>query len=157
MDSVKLQLKKIIKERTAESTKVRQEIEALKWKPEALAEVRSAQAKRDGSGRKTSGRKSLKAFRRPETGQDRYHLWNDKRSLRHEARTALLAYGVYRGVPYVRIEQKCAEGNKPSAWAIHSFLEAHLSKEAAATFTKEALQTWLDGGEAPRLASQEAA
>ena len=156
MDNVKSQLKKIIKEKAAEGTKVRQEIESLKWKPEAMAEVRSARTKRDESGRKTSGKKALKAFRRPETGQERYHLWNDKRSVGYDARIALLAYGVYRGMPYARIE-KCADTNKPSAWTLHNFLAAYLSKEAAAAFTKETIQGWLDGGEAPRFASEEAA
>lgn len=151
MKTVFAQLKKDIKENASEGRRIALQIEELKWKPGALAEVQAARAKKDASGRRVTGKKALKAFRRPETGLERYGLWGEKRSVGYEARMKLLAYGMLRGLPYLCIEKKCHDLNKPSAYALRSYLAIYLTKEQMALFPESAIKAWLEGGEAPKL------
>lgn len=149
MNSERMQLKSEIKDFADQGRKLRQEIAELKWKPEALAEVRATLALPSD---KATGRKDkLKAWRRPETGPERSQLWNSKRDNGRYARHYLLAYGALRGLAYTRMEAKCEPTNKPSASWIRSIAATYLGKgsEGAAVWTEEATQAWLDGAESP--------
>lgn len=125
------------------SVDIRSQINVLRWKPGSEAIVKASRAK-DASGRKTVGKKALKAHRRPETGQERYCLWYEKRSLRSDIRELMLAYGLLRGAPYKKLEAKCDEGNAPYVTAIVK----HLT-DRGLPITKAEVTAWLEGGPAP--------
>jgi hypothetical protein len=145
MKNAKNTLKQLIKEQADNGRRIRLEIQALKWK-EGCPPVQ-----RDASGRKVTGKKALAAFRRPETGPQRFGLWDDKRSEGHYARIYLLLLGMLRGRPYKSIEAKCHPWKTMTARSLHKSLGNVLDAEQMAHFPEPAIKAWLDGGEAPKL------
>jgi len=80
---------------------------------------------------------------RQSKGLDRYHLWNEKRSLGVDARCTLLAYACLRGRLYTQIEAKNHEGNEPSATYVHDILSQVLDDTRKAEWTPERVRAWL--------------
>jgi len=149
-----VQLKKAVCEKATEGREIRKQIEALTWKEGSLPEVQAIRSKRDASGHCVAGKRALKEFRRPETGPERFDLWNQKRWAGWEARTALLAYGLVRGRAYKTIEASCAPGNEPSSYNILKLLEGILP---SGKVTEAVIKEWLKGGPAPALIEKEKA
>lgn len=95
-------LKCLVKKQAEAKRVLRERVSALKWKTLPLPSIT-----RDSDGRKISGKKALKAFRRPETGPERDALraayqFPD----RAKARATLLAYGLLQGMPYASMESR---------------------------------------------------
>lgn len=151
MNTVKVKLQEIVRKSAARSVAIRKEIHDLAWTPGSEEDVRRILSERNSDGQRLNGKKALAPFRRPETGQDRYCLWNEKRAEGCTARMALLALWMLRGRPYSAIEPKVAKGNEPSTWGIWSVL-----KQAGAEVDKKLIQAWLEGGAAP-VVTKEAA
>jgi hypothetical protein len=152
MKNVLKRLRQEIKDKAVAGNQVRRAIESLAWKEGSAPQVQAIRSKRDASGHRVEGKKSLKKFRRPETGPERYSLWDEKRSVGSGARIYLLLYGMLRGRPYLSIEKKCDEA--PSAYLLGITVAQVLGQDRA---TQKDIQAWLDGGEAPSLAGREAA
>lgn len=146
------QLRQEIRGKAEEGGRIRRAIEALVWKEGSLPEVQAIRSKRDASGHRVEGKKALKKYRRPETGPDRYSLWDEKRGVGSGARIYLLLYGMVRGRTYQSIERKCDE--PPSSYLLWINLAKLLGQDRT---TQKDIQAWLDGGEAPSLAGREAA
>lgn len=151
METAYVTLRTELKTQIEKCVAIRAEITSLCWKPGSEEAVRAIRAQRDSSGSKVSGRKALKPYRRPETGQVRYHLWYDKRDAGQRTRDLMLAYGLLRGTPYKSIEQKCKEGNAPYSGSIAAILARH-----GLPITASQVKSWLEGGPAP-VWKQEAA
>ena len=104
---------KILREKTkasaAEGSTLRSSISRLTWKdtPEAQEALRTVRAARKAGGRQTLGKRLLKPYRRPETGSERYDLWNSKRTTGFETRHLLLAMGLLKETPYSKMEPGC--------------------------------------------------
>ena len=141
----------------AEGSAIRARITGLRWKdtPEAQDALRTVrEAKRTG-GRRTLGKRFLKPHRRPETGNQRYALWNDKRDVGSNARYCLLAMGFLKDRPYRTLEP---EGSKlpPYAYAIVPGLIQEALEDQAdlkAELTEQRIADWLKG----TISKQEAA
>lgn len=145
MKNAKNTLKQLIKDQAENGRKIRLEIQALKWK-EGRPPVQ-----KDVSGRKVTGKKALKAFRRPETGPQRFGLWDAKRSEGYLARVYLLLLGLLRGRTYLSIEAKVHPWNKMSARTLHKSLGNVLDAEKMTHFSEAGIKAWLEGGEAPKV------
>ncbi len=166
MNIVNAALKNEIKEAVETSRAIRAQINRLKWKPEGRVQVATILAQRRyenslfGKGLpvaevmksisfKGNGKADLKPFRRPETGPERYSLWDDKREAGEHARYLLLAYGALRGRSYARVEPKCAENNKPSAYMIWNAMPDHVYPGPDSTWTEKNIEAWLKGTPLP--------
>lgn len=88
---------------------IRRQIQELSWKPGSMPEVARLRSERDADGKRLHGNKALKPFRRPETGPDRYRLWDEKRGRKDEARVHNVLYGMLRGRKYAQIERNPAD------------------------------------------------
>jgi hypothetical protein len=144
MKNAKKTIKQHIKGKAEEGQKLRLEIQTLKWK-EGKPPVQ-----RDASGRKVTGKKALKAFKRPETGPQRFGLWDDKRSVGSITRVWLLLLGLLRGRPYRSIEAKVHPWNVMSAKTLHRWLADVLPSEQMTPYNEAAIKAWLDGAPAPK-------
>lgn len=80
---------------------------------------------------------------RKSSGLDRYHLWNEKRSIGTDARYALLAYACIRGVPYERVEARCGAFNNPSATRVFDVMVKALDEDIKASWSPEPVRAWL--------------
>lgn len=76
-------------------------------------------------------------------GLKRDKLWHKKRALGCYNREHLIAYGLLRGVPYEKIENKCAKNNKPSVDKIYVLIKQHGGWTAQKEFTPEKILTLL--------------
>ena len=142
------QLKAIVCENSAKGRDFRKQIQSLSWKDGTLSEVQKLKSLRDGANHRVNGKRSVKAFRRPETGNERSMLWGYKRNAAMTTRDSLLAYGMLRGRAYKTLELKCAPGNAPSAYGISEVLEGiSLVKE----ISRELIEKWLDGEAVPSI------
>jgi len=72
---------------------------------------------------------------RSSSGDDRWNLWEEKRSLGSRTRHILLAYAYLRNRPY-HVAEKCSLNNQPSLGAVLN----QLRNQA----TKESVSSWLD-------------
>lgn len=134
-----------------EGREIAAKIRILPWKEGSKAEVAALRAQRCSLGRRVVGKKALKPFRRPETGEERSGLWDDKRKVGHYTRTLGLCKGIWRGRSYASMEQKCAQGNRPSPSYLASVLHEFLPEHAKVDFTDAAIEKWLDGSPAPKV------
>jgi hypothetical protein len=149
MKNAKQTIKQLIKDRASEGRDLRLGIQALKWKEE------KPPVQRDVSGRKVTGKKALKAFRRPETGPQRASLWVDKRWVGSNARVYFLLLGLLRGRPYKTIEAKCHPWNKMGSGLLYKTLGNVLDKGLMVHFPETAIKAWLEGEPAPKLLVEE--
>ena len=147
MDSVYLRLKNFVKHYVSLSRQTRAEIAQLKWKPEHAEEARRLQ-RVPSTIAPTGRKKTLKGWARPETGPQRYSLWDEKRSLGRGARTAHLLYAIIRGIPYVKVESNAK--TRPWAKGLHAALQPHLTKEQGALLSVPSIEKWLDGEPIPQ-------
>lgn len=135
-------LKNRIKESASEGSEIHSKIAALKWKPGRPL------VQRDESGRKISGKKAWKAFRRPETGYERHCLWSDKRSVKQDARWNQVVYGMLRGRAYRSLEPKTRPGNElHPRWLLGTL--NHAAGDVPHGITEAEIKAWLEGGPSP--------
>lgn len=147
MDSVRLQLKNSVKQLANDGINVRKEIFNLKWKPETASEARALLAL-SGQDPAASGRKKkLREMARPETGPQRYKLWDDKRAIKSVTRTMQLAYAFVRGALYRSVEPKC--DSAPWGSSIFFRIQDCLSEDQQDLLSEKAVHDWLDGAEVP--------
>jgi hypothetical protein len=67
-----------------------------------------------------------------------------KRGLGVDARHHLLAYGFFRGVPYLKMERACRDDNRPNAQAILNILAVHVHPwQLEKQYTLEKINAWL--------------
>lgn len=67
-----------------------------------------------------------------------------KRGLGVDGRHHLLAYGLFRGVPYLKMERSCRDDNRPSAQTIQNILAVHVpSWVLERMFSLEKINAWL--------------
>lgn len=92
------------------------EIRELAWKPGSLPEVQRLRSERDVDGRRAHGHKALKPYRRPETGSERWSLWESKRSGARQVRDRLVLLGLLRGRSYQSIERSTRNEALDSEW-----------------------------------------
>jgi hypothetical protein len=100
--------KREIKNYVEQSRSLRQEIRSLKWKPgveEQFGKIAHARRSLDHVAL-GAARAGLKAYRRPETGDQRYDLWSRKRSTASQIRALSLVYAILRGRQYKTVEPK---------------------------------------------------
>jgi len=142
--NAKKQIKQLIKDKAEEGTKLRKEIQSLKWKEGCPP------TQRDAYGRKVTGKRATKAFRRPETGPQRDSLWWEKRNVGSVTRVWLLLLGLLRGRPYKSIEAKVHPWNVVSAKTLHRWLADVLPSEQMTTYNEAVIRAWLDGAPAPK-------
>lgn len=133
-----------------ESVDLRNQINALRWKPGTQEVVKALRSERQ-DGKRLKGKKALKPYRQPETGQERYALKYQKRWKGADIREWGLMYGLLRGMDYKRIEPKCLEGNEPSAWSL-----AQNFKKLGVGITEADIKAWFKGGPAPARQEQAA-
>jgi hypothetical protein len=138
----------------AEGSAFRATISSLKWKdtPEAQDALRTVREAKGAGGRRTIGKRLLKPHRRPETGNQRYALWNDKREVGFSARHCLLAMGFLKERPYRTLEP---EGSSyPSISTIHDLIQEALGDNEAlkAELSEQRIADWFKA-----TAKQEAA
>jgi hypothetical protein len=124
-----------------EAQGIRRKIRSLKWKDtpgaqEAFRQVR--ESKRPGTP-KCHGKRFLKPFRRPETGSERFWLRDASLADRREIRHTHLAIGLLMERPYLSMEPKCHESNKPSCAYILDLIHEALGENEAlkAEWTQE--------------------
>jgi hypothetical protein len=123
--------------------KLRRAIRDLEWKDGVLPEVKKIRSQVDSSGRRTAGKKALKAFRRPETGPERSELWMSKQGESHYARCALLAYGMLRGRAYKTLESSVRDGNGVNCYGVRDALSRALPEGKQVTIKQ--IQEWISG------------
>ncbi len=121
----------------AVGTGISREIQSLAW---ASGRPPGLPVTRDGQGHRTSGKRALKPYRRPETGPQRYTLWNEKRSAGEISRYLGLALGFLRGRPYLTIEK--TTDTPVSGSYLHRVLVHHLPGEE---ISREDIDRWLAG------------
>jgi hypothetical protein len=134
-------LKQKFKTLATEGHGIRQKIHVLSWKdtPEAKEALRTLREAKKAGGRKTLGKRFLKPHKRPETGSERWSLWDAKRGTGHEARHCLLAMGLLKETPYLVMERTCHEDHKPSCAYILDLIHEALGDDEAlkAEWTQE--------------------
>ena len=86
------------------------------------------------------------------SGQDRYNLWDEKRSYGSTTRALLLAYACLRGVPYRAVERK---SDPHTMWWVPGAIQKMAEKHGH-ELTKEQIQAWFKV-EAPAVTPEVAA
>lgn len=142
MKTALIQLKSFVAECSKVCQETRVKIQNLSWKEGTLSSVREVLSKRNASGFRVNGHKSVKCFRRPETGTQRSNLWAGKRDRGFEVRHGLLALAYARGRAYTTVERRCRAGNEASAYTIFTYL-TNMAPELGAT--RDQVQAWLKG------------
>lgn len=128
------------------------QIQSLKFRSADAAKQYGVLSKAKGNA---SVRAERKALRCPESGAERYDLWNQKRRQGDLSRHHMLAIGFLRGRAYLTMEKACAETNKPSAKWIHNTVTAafQLAGEVC-PWTQDHIKTWLAGEVAAEAAAE---
>jgi hypothetical protein len=134
---------------------VSRNIQSLKWKEGSLPEVQRLRSAKNERGQKINGNRSLKPYRRPETGSERNRLWTQKRSLGSTTREYLLLYAMLRGKAYSTVESKCKEENYPCIYGMSVSLEKHF-KDKKCPIGMDEINEWVKGGPAPQLVEEAA-
>lgn len=129
---------------------VSRRIQDLKWKEGSLPEVQRLRSVKNESGQRVNGKRSLKPYRRPETGDERNRLWTEKRGLGYTTREYLLLYAMLRGRTYKSVEAKCKEENYPSTYGMACILEGYFG-DTKCPIGMDAIHEWVEGGPAPQL------
>ena len=86
MNTVIKQIHAELRNTVASTIKVSHQIHTLKWKEGSLPEVKRIRSERNPQNQRINGKRALKPFRRPETGDERNRLWAEKRDLGATAR-----------------------------------------------------------------------
>jgi hypothetical protein len=98
-------------------------------------------------------RAERKALKRPETGPERYQLWNEKRGQGDVTRHQSLSVGFLRGVPYLTMERACDPRNQPSSRWIHEAIVEAFGQETC-PYTQENVEAWLAGAVSAEVAAE---
>lgn len=72
---------------------------------------------------------------------ERYDAWDRKRGYGYDTRHILLAYGMFKGLPYSAIEKKTREDNPP---AVH-FIRWYAESVAGIKLGEDVVTRWLGG------------
>jgi len=110
------------------------------------------------NGLAQEGKKSRIRISRAKTQEAVWPLAYRKHLIGREARNHLLAYAFLRGIPYRKVEPKCSEFNKPTAFSIFKVVEQHAptyimydpyTKTGGGGYkaTQEDVQSWLTSEE----------
>jgi hypothetical protein len=112
-----------------DTLEISRKIQSLKWKEGSLPEVKRIRSIKNELGQKINGKHSLKPYRRPETGNERNHLWTEKRAIGFTTREYLLLWAMLRGRAYKTVEAKCKEENYPSTYGMACILEGYFGDD----------------------------
>lgn len=92
-------------------------------------------------------RKCIAVAARAKKEKSVWSFCDTKRGLGADARHHLLAYGFFRGVPYLKMERTCRDDNKPSAQSILNVLAVHVHPwQLEKQYTLEKINAWLADG-----------
>jgi hypothetical protein len=70
----------------------------------------------------------------------RMHHWLVKRQIGDDARSHMLAYGILRGISYLKMEPNCRADNSPNAQRIFEIVKAHSDFWSAKKLTIETIK-----------------
>ena len=155
MDTVTKKLRFELVKNIQATLEVSRSIQGLKWKEGSLPEVQRLRSVKNERGQKVNGKRSLKPYRRPETGDERNRLWTQKRSLGYTTREYLLLYAMLRGKAYATVESKCKEENYPCTYGMSLILEKFFADTKCPIGMGE-INEWVKGGPAPQLIEEAA-
>lgn len=130
-------------------------IQGLKWKEGSLPEVQRLRSTKNEQGQRINGNRSLKPYRRPETGPERNHLWTKKRGFGYKTREYLLLWAMLRGRAYKTVEAKCKEENYPCTYGMVKILEGYFS-DSRCPIGMDEINNWVKGEAAPKLVEEAA-
>lgn len=91
-------------------------------------------------------RKQIEAARSATDGIDRCAwLYSCKRRIGNDTRAWLLAYAMWRGVPYLAVEPKCRVGNEPTSARVLDHLALVLPQNGVENeaWTRGRVEAWL--------------
>ena len=117
-------------------------IRNLAWTPGSEQAVANLRAAVSQSHWKVAGKKTLKRFRRPETGSERNLLHMVKLTRSVDIRYKLLALAMLRNVAYTQVEKSTS---RPPDWSI-LLRTLHMEFDRAniaPLYSKEDVQDWL--------------
>lgn len=146
-----MQLKTEICSLALAGTETRKQLQGLVCKEDSQEAVSKLRAQRDADGHRVVGKKSLKLYRRPETGAERDELWNCKRATGKKARVALLTYGLLRGRAYSTMEGNGTIQPYDLSWNIRACLDRYCKWDADRNTKKTLIEAWLKGEVAPKI------
>jgi hypothetical protein len=150
MNTVMQKLRTELVESIQATLEISREIQSLKWKESSQSEVKRLRSVKDEKGRKVNGNRSLKPYRRPETGPKRNGLWTKKKELGNTTREYLLLWAMLRGKAYKTVEAKCKDENLPSAYGMLKILEVCFGGTPSPIEVDD-ISNWLKGESAPKL------
>jgi len=129
---------------------ISREIQGLKWKEGSQSEIQRLRSVKDGNGRRINGNRSLKPYRRPETGPKRNTLWTRKRELGYTTREYLLLWTMLRGKAYKTVEANCKKENHPSIYGMSRILQRCFG-DAPSPIGMDEINNWVKGEAMPKL------
>lgn len=140
-------IKELVAESQSTRNEIRQKIRDLKWKPEAATElprIRAAQKTVASPAQTKELRAALKALRRPETGDERYDLWNAKRRTTTCDRTTFFAYAILRGRTRASMERSPISSDYAKELAFWTLNEIQ-KHYPDCKWTREDITAWILG------------
>jgi len=150
MNTVMQKLRTELVESIQATLGISRKIQDLKWKEGSQPEIQRIRSVKDDKGRRVHGNRSLKPYRRPETGTERNALWTKKRDLGYTTREYLLLWAMLRGKAYKTVEAKCKEENYPCIYGMAKILERYFEKDKCPIGMDE-INNWVKGEAAPKL------
>jgi len=155
MNTVMQKLRTELVESIQATLGISREIQGLKWKEGSQPEIQRLRSIKDEDGRRVNGKRSLKPYRRPETGLERNALWEKKRGLGYTTREYLLLWAMLRGKAYKTVEAKCKEENYPCIYGMSKILERYFEKGTCPIGMDE-INNWVKGEASPKLVEEAA-
>lgn len=155
MNTVMQKLRTDLIESTQAALSISKKIQSLKWTEGSQPEIQRLRSIKDESGRRVHGKRSLKPYRRPETGPERNALWVDKRARGYSTREYLLLWAMLRGKAYKTVEATCKEENYPCIYGMCKILEYYFEK-GQCPIGMDDINNWVKGSPAPKLVEEAA-
>lgn len=81
------------------------------------------------------------------SGARRHEMRLYKRDFGELTRAHLIAYGLMRGVPYERIENRCGKNNLPPATRVYEIIRIHCMLGMSKDWSLERVESLLERGE----------
>jgi hypothetical protein len=150
MNTVMQKLRTELVESIQATLGISREIQGLKWKEGSQPEIQRLRSVKDEKGRRVNGNRSLKPYRRPETGPKRNALWTRKRELGYTTREYLLLWAMLRGKAYKTVEAKCKEENYPCIYGMSCILQKCFG-DTPSPIGMDEINNWVKGEAAPKL------
>ena len=155
MNTVMQKLRTELVESIQATLEISRKIQGLKWKEGSQPEIQRLRSIKDEEGHRVHGNRSLKPYRRPETGPERNALWTKKRGLGYTTREYLLLWAMLRGRAYKTVEAKCREENYPSTYGMSGILQRCFG-DTPSPIGMDEINEWVKGGPAPKLVEEAA-